>query len=81
MFVFVKLYGQQRLHANADRIEIPVATVKSVSDVYKYLKRFYPGLAISKESLLITVNDRVSRMEEAIKENDTVRFMPVMGGG
>jgi molybdopterin converting factor small subunit len=52
-----------------------------VTDVLKTVQERYPDLALSGESFLITVNDRVARMDQILNAKDRISFLPHIGGG
>jgi molybdopterin converting factor small subunit len=49
--------------------------------VFAYIRGCYPDLALSEEDLLVTVNNRVSRMDQGLNPHDTLAFIPHIGGG
>ncbi len=52
-----------------------------VSDAINYARNRYPDLPLDDDILLITVNDEVASRDKVLKANDTVCFLPGIGGG
>ena len=81
MKVRVQFYGVQRILARTREVDVPIHHRGRVGDVFAYIRDCYPDLALSEEDLLVTVNNRVSRMDQGLNPHDTLAFIPHIGGG
>jgi len=81
MVVSIHFHGLQRKVTRAEEIQVPYRKSMRVTDVLKTVQERYPDLALSRESFLVTVNDRVARMDRILKANDRISFLPHIGGG
>jgi molybdopterin converting factor small subunit len=60
---------------------MPVIAGTCAGDALYFAKSKYPGLPLEEDKILITVNQEVVRPEYILKSNDTVCFIPGIGGG
>ena len=82
MNISVSFFGVQRDMIKTNQVQIPLSErIRVVEDLFKYIKEEYPELPLSKESVLVTVNDHVSPLDRELKSDDEVFFMPHIGGG
>ncbi len=81
MIVSVNFYGFQRQMARAEQIKVPLSKKTRVNDVVRYIKARYPELALSEDAVTVTVNNHVSTMDQILKANDKISFIPHIGGG
>ena len=81
MVVLVQFYGIQRTLTQADEVEVPLEKHGRVGDVLSYIQNCYPHLQLSEDDLLVTVNNKVSNMEQGLNPNDKLAFLPHIGGG
>jgi molybdopterin converting factor small subunit len=77
----VEFLGTQRIVTKTQYVDIPVAEKTSVNDVLKYIRHQYPDLSLDDEMVLITVNQEIASPDRILKANDTVLFLPLIGGG
>ncbi len=80
MYVSVNLLGQLRVKAQTDKVQIPLHGHTQVADIFQYMKENY-SLPLSENTIMITVNDEVSRMSQNLKADDSIAFLPLLGGG
>jgi molybdopterin converting factor small subunit len=52
-----------------------------VDDALEYVKHRYPELYLDKGMSIITVNHEIASLDRVLKANDTVSFLPFIGGG
>jgi molybdopterin converting factor small subunit len=81
MVVFIEFVGKQRDIAKTGKISLPISGEMSVRDALEHIEQRYPTLPLDRNSLLVTVNHEVAPLSKALKANDTVCFLPHIGGG
>ena len=81
MNVSVRFYGVQRALAGIPEVLVPLFENGRISDVYLHIKGRFPALQLNSEDMLITVNNRISSMDEILSPDDRVTFLPHIGGG
>jgi molybdopterin converting factor small subunit len=74
--VSIKFLGMQRAVTKTDSIDMPITEKTRVTDALEY-----PELPLDQETLLITVNHEQASPDTMLKPNDTVSFLPAIGGG
>ena len=79
--VSIKFLGMQRAVTKTDSIDMPITEKKRVTDALEYVRQRYPELPLDQETLLITVNHEQASPDTMLKPNDTVSFLPAIGGG
>ena len=79
--VSIKFFGMQRTVTKTDSIDMPIAEKTKVTDALEYVRQRYPELPLDEESVLITVNQEQASLDTMLKPNDTVSFLPSIGGG
>ena len=67
MTISISFFGQQRVLAGADRVEVEISADSRVTDILFYLKRRYPELQVREDNVLVTVNNRICSFDELIK--------------
>jgi len=81
MVVSVQFFGAQCALTKTRKIQIPLTNNGRVIDVLEYLMGCYPDLPLSKEATLVTVNNRASNMSQLLNHEDSIIFLPHVGGG
>ena len=81
MVVSVNFHTPQRRLTRTDRIDVPIVAGDRVTDVLRYLKECYPDLTLTEDTVLVTVNDRISSLDQTLKARDRISFVPHIGGG
>jgi molybdopterin converting factor small subunit len=81
MTVSVNLLGLHRELVQTDRILIPIENKMCVADVFNYIQEKYPDLSLDEEMVLVTVNRHLSSLDQALKADDEISFIPHIGGG
>ena len=79
--VTIKFLGMQRAVTKTDSIDMPITEKTRVTDALEYVRQRYPELPLDQETLLITVNHEQASPDTVLKPNDTVSFLPAIGGG
>ena len=79
--VSIKFFGMQRAVTKTDSIDMPITEKTRVTDALEYVRQRYPELPLDQETLLITVNHEQASPDTMLKPNDTVSFLPTIGGG
>ena len=81
MTISVSFLGQQRAFVGTDRIEVEISSNSKVEDVLHYVQRKYPGIDVRDNKFLVAVNNRLSRLDQSLKPDDNIAFLPHIGGG
>ena len=81
MTVLIEFLGMQRTVTNLNSLHMPITGKTRVQDALEYVRNEYPGLRLDDGMVLITVNHEVASIDRTLKENDTVSFVPLIGGG
>ena len=79
--ISIKFFGMQRAVTKTDSIDMPITEKARVTDVLEYVRHRYPELPLDEETVLITVNQEQAYLDTMLKPNDTVSFLPSIGGG
>jgi len=81
MVFSIEFFGMQRTITNADSIDVSMAGKTIVADILEYVRKRYPKLPLDERMLLITVNQEMASLDTVLRANDTVSFLPIIGGG
>jgi len=81
MIVSIEFLGMQRLVTNTDSLDMPITEETRVKDALEYVKQQYPALNLDDGMVLIIVNHETASPERILKANDTLSFLPLIGGG
>jgi molybdopterin converting factor small subunit len=81
MNISVYFYGVQRKMLRQDRVRITLDEEACVSDLLQNIRNTYPGLNLNENAIMITVNDRISELNQKITRDDSISIIPHMGGG
>ena len=81
MRISIEFLGMQRLVTKTPGTDIPITEKTRVRDALEYIKQKYPALHLDDEMLLVTVNQEMASPDRILKANDTVLFLPLIGGG
>jgi len=81
MSVSIQFFGMQRNVTKTDSIHMPITEKTSVTDALEYVRRQYPDLPLTKETVLITVNQEIASLDTMLRGNDVVLFLPFISGG
>ena len=81
MIVSIEFLGMQRTVTQVNSIDMPITGKTMVQDALEYVRREYPALRLDDGMVIITVNHEVASIDRTLKENDTVSFVPLIGGG
>jgi molybdopterin converting factor small subunit len=79
--VSIEFHGTQRILASTDGIVMPITGRTTVNDALGYVRQKYPALSLEDGMILATVNLENSPLDRVLKENDSVSFLPIIGGG
>ena len=79
--ISIKFFGMQRAVTKTDSIDMPITEKARVADALEYVRHRYPELPLDQETVLITVNQEQASPDTMLKPNDTVSFLPSIGGG
>ena len=81
MNVSVSFFGVQRRIVQQDEIRLELGNEARVSDLLQHIRTSYPGLFLNEHSIMITVNNRVSTLDQNLNLNDSVSIISHLGGG
>ena len=81
MVVSVTFFGIQRRLTRKQGMKIPVSGKTRVTDVLCYLAQQYPDMPLGEDTIMVTVNNRLSSRDQILEENDHIAFIPHIGGG
>ena len=71
----------QRVVTKTDSIDMPISEQTRVTDALEYVRDQYPDLPLDDGTVLITINQEMASPERVLRDNDTVLFLPHIGGG
>jgi molybdopterin converting factor small subunit len=60
---------------------VPLPDEGKVRDLFSYLRACFPGLPLDDNSVFVTVNDKISTIDQKLHPHDTIAFLPHIGGG
>lgn len=81
MLVLIEFFGAQRTITGTDNITMPISGQTTIGDALACVARRSPDLAMNKDMLCATLNHGVVPLDTVLKANDTVCFLPSIGGG
>jgi molybdopterin converting factor small subunit len=81
MAVSIQFLGVQRHMTNTDSIDMPITGETKVSDAIEYIRQKYPNLHLDDGMIIAVVNLETASLDRILRDNDTVSFLPVIGGG
>ena len=81
MIVTIEFLGMQRQLTKTDSINMPITEKTRVDDAFEYVKQQYPTLDLDNGVVITTVNHETASLDRILKDNDTVSFIPIIGGG
>ena len=81
MAVSIKFLGMQRVVTNTDSIDMAINGKATVNDALEYVRQQYPALYLDEGMTLIIVNLKTASLDSVLRDNDTVSFLPSIGGG
>jgi len=81
MIALIEFMGMQRAITKTNSIDMPISQETRVNDALEYVRRRYPELHLDEGMSLITVNHEIASLDRVLKANDTVSFLPFIGGG
>ena len=81
MAVSIKFLGMQRAITNTDSIDMAINGKATVNEALEYVRQRYPTLPLDQGTILIIVNLKIDSPDRVLRDNDTVSFLPTIGGG
>jgi len=81
MIALIEFLGMQRAITKTNSIDMPISKETKVNDALEYVRHRYPDLHLDEGMSLITVNHEIASLDRILKANDTVSFLPFIGGG
>ena len=81
MRVNVLLFARLRELAGQSEMSCEVPAGSTIADVWRDLARQQPALEPFQRSVSCALNEDFARMTAAVKDGDTVAFLPPVSGG
>jgi len=81
MQVSIEFLGNQRIITRTDSINLSMTEKMTVNDALEYVRQQYPELPLDEGMILITVNKVIVPLDRILSTNDTISFLPPIGGG
>ena len=81
MVVSVQFHGVHRAITRVNEVRFALASNARVSDLVKRIERTYPDLQLSRDDIMVSINDQVSTMNHSLNPEDKISFLPHIGGG
>ena len=81
MTISIDFFGKIRSAARTDSITMPITGRSRVFDALAYVRKQYPDLPLRDDCMVVTVNHEVARLDQLLRPNDSVTFVPFVGGG
>lgn len=81
MNVSVNFFGIQRKIVQQDSVRLELGKEARVSDLLQHIRNCYPGLTLNEDSITVTINNRVSSLDQDLNINDSISIIPHLGGG
>ena len=80
MVISIDFSGSQRTVTKTHRIRMPITHTTKVTDVLDYVHRQFPDLHLRKRMVIALVNHEAAPLHKVLRPNDTVAFLPPIGG-
>jgi molybdopterin converting factor small subunit len=64
-----------------DGIYMPITEKSRVNDALEYVRQRYPALNLDDGTIFIAVNLEIASPDMILRANNTVSFLPLIGGG
>ena len=81
MKVRVKFFAILRERAGTSEIEEEIAADSTVADLWRQLQKEYPKLDVPGIRMLYAVNQNYVNLDQPLKDQDEVVFIPPVSGG
>lgn len=81
MRVWINFLGFQRTITGTAQVPLTMDKGAQVAEAFRRVKASYPDLPFSEESVLVAVNEQVYPMDGELKAEDSLLFLPYIGGG
>jgi molybdopterin converting factor small subunit len=81
MKVTIEFLGTQRAAAGADRVEMPITRKTTVNDALDYAQSKYPQLKLAEWMVIAVVNQHIASLDQVLKADDVISFLPFLSGG
>ena len=80
-FISVQFCGSQRAVTRTNEVVLPLAERGQVKDVLNQINHSFPDLTLDERNISVSVNNRMSTFHHPLDANDTISFLPHIGGG
>jgi len=77
----ITFFGWQRKVTHVESISMPINETTTVADALEYVRQQFPDLPLEPRTVVAMVNQQLASPDRGLKGDDTVSFMPYIGGG
>lgn len=81
MIISIEFLGTQLAVTKVNSIDMPITGKTRVNDALDYVRNQYPALKLDEDMIFIAVNQEIAPLNRILTANDTVSFLPTIGGG
>ena len=81
MMVSINFFGIQRTVTKTDSISMPVTGDMRIADALEYVRNLYPELHLREGAVIAVVNQELASPDRLLAANDSISFLPHIGGG
>lgn len=81
MVVSVQFHGVHRATTRTKEVDVSLPPDARVDDLMRRLERTYPGLNLSQNDFVLSINDHIPFEDQPLNDADKVAFLPHIGGG
>ena len=81
MSVSIEFLGMQRMATEKNTMAMPVTNGTKVKDAIEYVRQQYPALLLDEKTMVVMVNHKTASLNTVLRDDDTVSFLPMIGGG
>ncbi|MBM3167583.1 MAG: MoaD/ThiS family protein [Chloroflexi bacterium] len=81
MVVSIEFFGRQRQVTQTHSIKMPITGETKLNDALAYVRNLFPALHLDDGAILVTVNHEMASLDRVLMANETVSFLPFIGGG
>jgi molybdopterin converting factor small subunit len=81
MTVAINFHGFQRAVTKKNHVNMNISDKTRVHDALEYVNKLFPELPLNGEMVLITINEKLASLDSALRPDDSISFLPHIGGG
>jgi molybdopterin converting factor small subunit len=80
-FISVQFCGSQRAVTRTNDVVLPLTGEDQVKDILNRINHSFPDLTLDERDITVSVNNEMSNLHHTLNANDTIAFLPHIGGG